>query len=65
MKDLRNKIMDYLLTIPKMNKQLVIAILNPLKIEKQAQLMLNYLQDNKENKNLMKIDKLLKLSLQI
>ena len=61
MKDLRNIIMDYLLAIPEMNKQLVIATLNPLKTEQQAKQMLNYL----ENTNEKRIDKILSASLQI
>ena len=65
MKELRNEIMDYLLTIPKMNKQLVIAILNPLKTEKQLEKMKEHLANNYQDKELMRRDKLLNLSLQI
>ena len=61
MKELRNKIMDYLLKIPNMNKETMISILNPLKTEYQAKKMLDYLKKNKENRELMRIDNLLKI----
>ena len=53
--------MDYLLKIPNMNKETIISILNPLKTEYQVKKLLNYLKKNQDNKELMRIDNLLKI----
>ena len=42
-----------------------LAIISPLKTEHQAQLMMYYLNQNKNNQYLMKIDNLLKITLKI
>lgn len=43
----------------------IVAIANLLKTEKQQEKMLEYLEQNYQNKELMRIDNLLKKSLQI
>ncbi len=52
-------------TIPDITQDLVLAIIVPLKKETQATKMLEYLQENKNNEELMRIDRLLKKTLQI
>ena len=52
-------------TIPEITQDLVLAIIVPLKKETQATKMLEYLQENKNNAELMRIDRLLKKTLQI
>ena len=52
-------------TIPDITQDLVLAIIVPLKKEIQATKMLEYLQKNKNNEKLMRIDRLLKKTLQI
>ena len=52
-------------TIPDITQDLVLAIIVPLKKETQATKMLEYLQKNKNNEKLMRIDRLLKKTLQI
>ena len=46
-------------------KEVIIAIVNPLRTEKQQEKMMEYLANNYQYKELMRIDRLLKLSLQI
>ncbi len=46
-------------------KDEIIAIVNPLRTEKQQEKMMDYLANNYQDKELMRIDRLLKLSLQI
>ena len=65
MKEILQKIVDFLKYNTNYNKEEMIAIVNPLKTEKQAITMLNYLEENKDNKELMRIDKLLKKALAI
>ena len=64
MKPILIKIAQILWKIPNMNKQLVIAIINPLDTEAQATKMLNYLEENRDNPELMRIDRLLKKALE-
>lgn len=52
-------------TIPDITQDLILAIIVPLKKETQATKMLEYLQKNKNNEKLMRIDRLLKKTLQI
>ena len=52
-------------TIPEITQDLVLAIIVPLKKETQATKMLEYLQENKNNAELVRIDRLLKKTLQI
>ena len=61
MKQILIQIANILLTIPDMNRDLVIAIINPLDTEAQATKMLEYLQENKNNEESMRIDNLLKV----
>lgn len=65
MKQILIQIANILWTLPNMNKDLVIGIINPLETETQATKMLEYLQENKNNTELMRIDRLLKTSLKI
>ena len=65
MKQILIQIANILWTLPDMNRDLVIAIINPLDTEAQAMKMLEYLQKNKNNEELMRIDRLLKKTLQI
>lgn len=65
MKQILIQIANILWTLPNMNKDLVIGIINPLDTETQATKMLEYLQENKNNTELMRIDRLLKTSLKI
>lgn len=65
MKQILIQIANILWTLPNMNKDLVIGIINPLDTETQATKMLEYLQENKNNTELMRIDRLLKISLKI
>ncbi len=65
MKQILIQIANILWTLPDMNRDLVIAIINPLDTETQATKMLEYLQENKNNEELMRIDRLLKKTLQI
>ena len=52
-------------TIPEITQDLVLAIIVPLKKETQATKMLESLQENKNNAELVRIDRLLKKTLQI
>ena len=65
MKDILRQIADILYEMPKMSKQRMIGILNPLKTEQQEKEMLNYLQENKDNKELMRIDNLMRKTIEI
>lgn len=65
MRELRFEIMDYLDMVPHMNKDFMIGILNPLKTEEQAMKMLEYLKENKDNEEVMRVDRIIKKSLQI
>ena len=47
--------------IPNVTPEIVLAIIVPLKTENQATKMLEYLQENKNNTELMRIDNLLKV----
>ncbi len=61
MKQILIQIANILWTLPDMNRDLVIAIINPLDTETQATKMLEYLQKNKNNEESMRIDNLLKV----
>ncbi len=61
MQKLRSEIIEYLLKVPNMNKEILIAMLNPLQNEKQLESFLQYLKENENNSDLMRIDKLLKV----
>ena len=65
MKEILIKITQILWEIPNMSKQVLIGIINPLDTEEQAMTMLNYLKENKDNPELMRIDRLLKKVLAI
>ena len=55
------KIAKIVWTIPEITQDLVLAIIVPLKKETQATKMLEYLQENKNNAELMRIDNLLEV----
>lgn len=65
MKEILNKIADILCDIPKMNRNRFIGIINPLGTEKQANEMLEYLEKNRNNSDLMRIDNLIRKALEI
>ena len=65
MKETLIQIADILYEIPKMSRQRMQGIMNPLRTERQAVEMLNYLKQNQNNKEKMGIDKLMMKSLQI
>ena len=48
-----------------LNQQEALGVIVPFKTEKQAQTMLYYLLENKDNKELMRVDKLLKVRAKI
>ncbi len=61
MQELISEIIEYLLKVPNMNKEILIAMINPLRNEKQLGTFLQYLKENENNSDLIKIDKLLKV----
>lgn len=65
MKNIKMKIVRFLMENLTEEKNLIIAILTPLKTEQQATLMLNWLEENKDNKELMREDKILQKVLEI
>ncbi len=65
MKQILIEVAKILWTVPDMKEDLLIAILNPLKTETKAAKMLKYLQENKNDAEIMRIDRLLKKTLQI
>ena len=65
MKEILNSIVDILLEVPYINRQRMIGIMTPLRTEAQASAMLNYLEENRNNSEVMRIDTLIKTSLRI
>lgn len=65
MKNIKMKIVRFLMDNLTEEKNLIIAILTPLKTEQQATLMLNWLEENKDNKELMREDRILQKVLEI
>ena len=65
MKNILREIADILYDIPKMNRNRMIGIINPLGTEEQASQMLEYLKKNRNNSNLMRIDNLIRKALEI
>lgn len=65
MKDTLRKIADLLYDVPLMNQNRMIGIMTPLHNEKQANAMLEYLEENKNNCEAMRIDTLIGASLKI
>jgi len=61
MRELISEIIECLLKVPHMNKDILIAMINPLRSEKQLETFLQYLKENESNSDLMRIDKLLKV----
>lgn len=57
MKELRNKIMDYLFQINNMNRENLLLILNPLDTEEQAKEYLKFLQTNKKQLTIKELTK--------
>lgn len=48
MKDILRKIVDILYYVPNMNRDTMGSIINPIETEEEANRLLKYLQDNKE-----------------
>ena len=65
MKEILQKIVDFLKEHTNYNKEEMMGIINPLNTVTQATKMLNYLKENKDNLELMRIDRLLKKALAI
>ena len=65
MKNILKKIADILYYVPLMDKDIMAGVLNPLNTEEQANEMLEYLEKNKNNPELMRIDNLLHKALEI
>ena len=61
MRELISEIIECLLKVPHMNKDILIAMINPLRSEKQLAAFLQYLTENENNLYLMRIDRLLKV----
>ena len=61
MRELISEIIECLLKVPHMNKDILIAMINPLRSEKQLAAFLQYLTENENNSDLMRIDRLLKV----
>ena len=65
MKELWNKIADIVCAVDFMDRDTLIGILNPLETESQAKEMINYLEENKDNIEVMRVDNLLRKALEI
>ena len=59
MKNILRKIADILYDIPFMDRDTMISIMNPIDNEEQAERMLKFLQDNKDNPEIMDTDYLI------
>lgn len=62
MKDILRKIVDILYYVPNMNKDTMGSIINPIETEEEANRLLKYLQDNK---NQLKTGYLIKHKMEI
>lgn len=60
MKNILKKIVDILYYIPNMSRDCMGAIINPIDTEEQANKLLSFLEENKENKEIMRVSYLLK-----
>lgn len=60
MKELIKKIGDILYDIPNMSRDCMGSIMNPCDNEEQAERLLKFLEDNKDNKEIMRVSYLLK-----
>lgn len=66
MKEIKTTIANLLIQIiPDINRATLLEIITPLTTEEKAQKMLSYLENNKDNQDLMRTDKLLKVALKI
>ena len=65
MKNILREIADILYDVPLMDKDLMAGVLNPLDTEEQANEMLEYLENNKNNPNIMRVDNLIRKALEI
>lgn len=60
MKDILRKIADILYYIPNMNKDCMGAIMNPIDTIPQAKRLLNFLEENKDDPEIMQVTYLLR-----
>ena len=60
MKEVLNRIADMLWTIPNMSVTVGATIMNPIDTEVHANRLLTYLEENKQNKEIMRVSYLLK-----
>lgn len=65
MRDILEKIADILYYIPNMNRDCMGAIMNPIDTIPQAKRLLNFLENNKDNKEIMRVSYLLRNNHQI
>ena len=66
MKEIKTTIANLLIQIiPDINRATLLGLITPLTTEEKAQKMLSYLENNKDNQDLMRTDKLLKVALKI
>ena len=59
MKEILLKIANILWDIPLMSKAMLISIINPIETEEQANKMLKFLEENKDNPEIMDTDYLI------
>jgi len=65
MRQLWDKITILVKDVDYMDNDTLIGILNPLRTEEKALEMINFIEENKNNKDVMRIDTLLRKALQI
>lgn len=59
MKNILRKIADILYNVPFMDRDIMISIMCPIKSEEQANRMLKFLEENKDNPEIMDTDYLI------
>ena len=60
MKDILRQIANILYYIPNMNRDCMGSIMNPIETIPQAKRLLNFLEENKDNKEIMRVTYLLR-----
>lgn len=65
MKNIIRKIIDILYDIPNMSRDCMAVIINPVDTTEQAERLLSFLEENKDNKEIMRVSYLLRNNHQI
>ena len=65
MKNILRQIADILYYIPNMNRDCMGSIMNPIETIPQAEKLLSFLEENRQNKEIMRVSYLLKNKRQI